>query len=55
MNYRYKASQTIYKMVEIEATNEDDADEIVQKMLEEGVIRFDDEPWLDMETNIRRI
>ena len=55
MKYKFKASQTIYKIVEIEAFNEDSACEKAQKMIEEGEIHFDDEPWLEMESNIIRI
>lgn len=55
MKYKFKASQTIYKIVEIEASNENEAEEKAQEMLEKGEIRFDDEPWLNMEANIWRI
>ena len=55
MKYKFKASQTIYKIVEIEAANEDTAYKIAQRMLEEGEIRFDDEPWLEMEMQINRL
>ena len=55
MKYKFKASQTIYKIVEIEAVNEEKAYEKAQRMLDEGEIHFDDEPWLEMEVNIRRI
>ena len=55
MKYKFKASQTIYKIVEIEATNEAEAEEKAQEMLEEGEIHFDDEPWLEMDANICRI
>lgn len=55
MKYKFKASQTIYKIVEIEAANEEKAYEKAQRMLDEGEIHFDDEPWLEMEVNIKRI
>lgn len=55
MKYRFKASQTTYKVVEIEAMNEDEAYEKAQQMLEEGEIRFDDEPWLGMDVQINRL
>lgn len=55
MKYKFKASQTIHKIVEIEAANEDEAFEKAQRMLEEGEICFDDEPWLEMESNIRKV
>ena len=55
MTYKFKASQTIYKIVEIEASSEGEAQEKIEQMLGEGEIRFDDEPWLDMEVNYTRI
>ncbi len=55
MKYTFKVSQTIYKIIEIEANNEEKAAENAQQMLEEGEIHFDDKPWLEMETNIKRI
>lgn len=55
MQYKFKASQTIYKIVEIEASNEDKAYEKAQRLLEEGEIHFDDEPWLEMEADIWKI
>lgn len=55
MKYKFKASQTIHKVVEIEATDEDKAYEKAQRMLGDGEIHFDDEPWLEMEVNIERI
>ena len=55
MKYKFKASQTIYKIVEIEAADEDKAYEKAQRMLDDGEILFDDEPWLEMEVDIWRI
>ena len=55
MKYQFKASQTVYKIVEIEAANEDKAYEKAQRMLDDGEILFDNEPWLEMEVNIKRI
>lgn len=55
MKFKFKASQTIYKIVEIEAANKDEAEEKAQEMLEEGEIRFDNEPWMEMEADIWRI
>ena len=55
MKYKFKASQTIYKIVEIEASSEDEAQEKIEQLLGEGEVRFDDEPWLDMEVNFSRI
>lgn len=55
MKYTFKVSQTIYKIIEIEASTEEKATENAQQMLEEGEIHFDDEPWLEMENSIKRI
>ncbi len=55
MKYTFKVSQTVYKIIEIEANNEEIAAEKAQQMLEEGEIHFDDEPWLEMESRIKRI
>ena len=55
MQYLYEASQTIHKIVEIEAKSEDEAFEEGQRRLEEGEIRFDDGPWMDMEVNYSRL
>lgn len=55
MKYKFKASQTLYKIVEIEASSEDKSYEKARHLLEEGEIRFDNEPWLEMDANIKRI
>lgn len=55
MNYKFKISQTLHKTIEIEAQDENAAYEKMDEMLSEGEIRFDDEPWLDMEVNYSRI
>ena len=55
MNFKFKISQTLHKTVEIEAQDENAAYEKMDEMLNEGVIRFDDKPWLDMEVNYSRI
>ncbi|MCI6862416.1 MAG: hypothetical protein SOX94_02990 [Prevotella sp.] len=55
MEYFFKASQTIVKQIIIEAANKDSATEIAQKMLENGEIRFDDEPYLPMECIIELV
>lgn len=52
MKYKFNATQTIVKQIDIEADNEDTATEIAQEMLENGEIRFDDEPYLPMECKI---
>lgn len=52
MKYKFKASQTIHKIIEIEAKNEEEAYEKAQELLGDGEICFDDEPWLDMEADI---
>ena len=55
MTYKFRVSQTIHKIVEVEAQNESEVYEKMDEMLEEGKIRFDDEPWLDMEVNYSRL
>ena len=55
MKYKFKASQTIHKIIEVEARNESEAYEKMDELLEEGKIRFDDEPWLDIEVNYNRL
>ena len=55
MSYKFKISQTLHKIVEIEAQDETAAYEKMNEMLSEGEIRFDDKPWLDMEVNYSRI
>ena len=52
MKYTIKATQTIYKFIEVEADSKSDAFEKAQEMEEEGLIRFDDEPFMKMEVNI---
>lgn len=53
MEYKIQATQTIYKYFTVEADNEDDASEIAQDRVAEGEIRFDDEPFLKVETNVK--
>lgn len=55
MNFKFKISQTLHKTIEIEAQDETAAYEKMDEMLNEGEIRFDDKPWLDMEVNYSRI
>lgn len=55
MNFKFKISQTLHKTIEIEAQDETAAYEKMDEMLNEGVIRFDDKPWLDMEVNYCRL
>ena len=55
MNYTFKAYQTTYKIITVEAEDESMAGEMAQRMLEEGEIRFDDEPWLAMEDGINPV
>lgn len=52
MKYKLQATQTIYKFFEVEADSEGDALEKAQEMEVEGIIRFDDEPFMKMEVNI---
>ncbi len=55
MNFKFKISQTLHKTIEIEAQDENAAYKKMDEMMSEGKIRFDDEPWLDMEVNYSRI
>lgn len=55
MKYTIQATQTIYKSIEVEADNKSEALEKAQAMEEEGKIRFDDEPFMKMEVNIKII
>lgn len=55
MNFKFKISQTHHKTIEIEAQDENVAYEKMDEMLNEGEIRFDNEPWLDMEVNYCRL
>ena len=52
MKYTIQAKQTIYKFIEVEAGSKSEAFEKAQEMEEEGLIRFDDEPFMKMEVNI---
>ena len=54
MKYKIQAKQTIYKYFEIDADNSGDALEKAQDMLCEGDVRFDDEPFMKMEVDMRR-
>lgn len=51
MKYRFEVKQTVYKYVDIEASNEGEACEKIEEMIEECEIRFDDEPFLKTECN----
>ena len=55
MTFKFKISHTLHKTIEIEAQDENAAYEKMDKMLNEGEIRFDNEPWLDMEVNYSRL
>ena len=55
MNFKFKISQTLHKTLEIEAQDENEAYEKMDELLNEGEIRFDNEPWLDVEVNYTRI
>jgi hypothetical protein len=55
MKYRFQVTQTIYKNVEVEADNEAEAYEQTDKMLSEGAIRVDDEPYLKTECSIKPV
>ena len=51
MKYKFEVTQTIYKYIEVEACDENEASSMVEKMLGEGEIRFDDEPFQKTECN----
>ena len=55
MNFKFKISQTLHKTIEIEMQDENAAYEKMDEMLNESEIRFDNEPWLDMEVNFNRL
>lgn len=55
MKYKFRASQTIYKVIEVEASDESEAFEKADAMWGKGEIHFDDEPFLEMECNITKI
>lgn len=55
MKYRFEVTQTIFKYIDIEAQDEDEAYEAIEKMVGEGEIHFDDEPFLKMECNYTQI
>ena len=52
MKYQVKATQVICKFLAVEAENEPEALENAQAMAEGGELRFDDEPFLNMEVNV---
>ena len=49
MKYKFRVAQTIYKFIDVEADNEEDAMDKVSEMLGDGEIHFDDEEFLKME------
>ena len=55
MQYKFEVTKKIYKYIVINAPNEDEALNIAEHQLSEGEIRFDDEPFLKTECNIRMI
>lgn len=55
MKYKFEATQTIYKYFEVEAENKNDALDKAEIMLCEGAIHFDDEPYSNIECNIKSI
>ena len=52
MKYSFRIRQIIYKNIEVESSSENNAREEVDRMIGDGEIRFDDEPWLKMEVEI---
>jgi hypothetical protein len=55
MKYIFEVTQTVYKYIEVEASNESKASDKVDKMLGEGEIHFDDEPYQKIECNFKLI
>ena len=51
MKYKFEVTQTIYKYIEVESDNKEDAMDKVSEMLGDGEIHFDDEEFLKMECN----
>jgi len=52
MKYQVKATQIVCKFLAVEADDEPEALEKTQAMAEGGELRFDDEPFLNMEVNV---
>lgn len=55
MPYKFEATQTIFKYIEVEAESKEEALEKADELLGEGGIHFDDEPYLKVECNIKPI
>lgn len=55
MKYKFEVTQTIYKYIEVEASDESEAYSKVDEMLGEGEIHFNDEPYQKIECNIKHI
>ena len=55
MKYKFEATQTIFKYIELEADSKEDALEKANELLCEVAIRFDDESYLKVECNIKHI
>lgn len=55
MKYKFEATQTIFKYIEVEAESNEEALEKADELLGEGEIHFDEEPFLKVECNIKPI
>lgn len=55
MKYKFEATQTIFKYIEVEADNKEVAMDKANEMLCDGAICFDDEPYLRVECNIKEV
>ena len=55
MVYKFEVTQTIFKNIEVEADSKEAAMDKANEMLCDGTIRFDDEPYLKVECNIKAV
>lgn len=53
MTFKFDVTQTIHKYLEVEAESKEEALDKADEMLGEGLIRFDDEPYLEVECNLK--
>ena len=49
MKFRFEVTQTIFKYLEIEAKDKDEAYDRIEEMVGAGEVHFDDEEFLKME------
>lgn len=53
MKYQFEVKQTLYKVISVEAASAEEACAEAQRLLEDGEVRFGDEPFLRMECDVR--